>query len=628
LDQRLKVNKDVTLKMEYEQCLKTGRFDSWKLNWKPGMPNKPHVFWDSDVAKWIEAAAYSLPAYPDKNLEEKVDDVVDLIISAQQEDGYLNSYFTCVAPEKRWTNLRDLHELYCAGHLIEAAVAYYEAAGKDKLLNSLCKYADYIYSVFGEKEGQLRGYPGHEEIELALVKLYRVTKNKKYLELAKYFIDERGVKPDYFEIEERKRNSYIDDDKGGMPDNFYTENVRSSYYQGHLPVREQTTAEGHSVRACYLYAGMVDIANETNDSELFDACRKIWNNIIQKRMYIHGGIGSANLGERFSFDYDLPNELAYAETCAAISLVFFGDRMLQKEVDTVYSDVIERALYNCILAGVSIEGDKFFYHNVLACYPKANNFRKQYSAPRQEWFDCACCPPNLARFLASLGDYIYSQTDDTILTHLYISGSVETEVKGSKILIEQRSNYPWDGDIIFEIKPENKTEFILGFRIPEWCKNAAVKINNEEYDTKSNLTNGYVYIERTWTNDDIVEINLPMFPVKIKSNPAARENCGRIALQRGPVLYCIEETDNGCDLNDIRIPVTSELKLHKGQGIFKGIPIITADAIRTDKERWKNTLYSSDTADSDCFIKTEINAVPYFMWANREVREMLVWIRE
>jgi DUF1680 family protein len=314
LSARSTINREVTLPIEYEQCRRTGRLAAFNLNWKPGKPHKPHVFWDSDVAKWIEAVGYSLATHPDPELERKADRVIGKIARSQQPDGYMNSYFTTVEPEKRWSNLRDLHELYCAGHMIEAAVAYYEGTGKRRLLDVVCRYADYIASVFGRGKGKKRGYPGHEEIELALVKLYRATGESRYLDLASFFIDERGQKPSYFRKEEAARNQ-------GKKD--YRRQEDYSTNQAHIPVREQTEAVGHAVRACYLYAGMADVASETGDTVLLNACRRLWDNITQKRMYIHGGVGSTRHDECFTFDYDLPNESAYAETCASIALVFF-----------------------------------------------------------------------------------------------------------------------------------------------------------------------------------------------------------------------------------------------------------------------------------------------------------------
>ena len=615
-EERLKINREVTLPIEYEQCKTTGRIDVWKLDWKPGDP-KPHFFWDSDVAKWIEAVAYSIGSYPDKNLEQKADDVINLIANAQQPDGYLNTYFIAVEPEKRWKNLRDFHELYCAGHLIEAAVAYYEATGKDKLLNTLCKYVDYIYEVFGTKKGKLRGYPGHEEIELALVRLYRITDNLKHLELAKYFIDERGQKPYYFNKEAKK----LRDQYGNLP--FFNH----PYFQAHLPVREQNTAEGHSVRACYLYSGMADVANETNDIELIEACKTLWKNIVEKRMYIHGGIGSTRHGERFTYDYDLPNESAYAETCAAISLVFFAHRMLQIDVNSEYSNVMEKALYNGIISGVSLDGKRFFYENFLASVPGDHEFKQLSSPQRKEWFGCACCPPNLARLLASLGQYVYSQNENTIFTHLYISGNAKFNIAGNSVKIEQNSNYPWDGNIEFKINSQKALNVTLAFRIPDWCNTRTLKINNDEIILDDKIKKGYAYITREWKDNDTISLTLDMPPVRIESNPSVRENIGRIALERGPILYCLESIDNGKDLNSISLIDSSEIKVIHDNSIFKEIPLLTAKAKRQSKENWNNMLYRQVSDEGNSLEDITIKAIPYFMWANRGENEMLVWIR-
>ncbi|MBO4527684.1 MAG: glycoside hydrolase family 127 protein, partial [Victivallales bacterium] len=370
---RQTVNRENTLPIEYRQCKDTGRIDAWKLEWKPGMPNPPHIFWDSDVAKLIEAVGYSLAQFPDPKMEALMDELIDWMEKAQQPDGYLNTHFIAVEPEKRWTNLRDWHELYCAGHLIEAAVAYYQGTGKRKMMDILCRYADYIATFFGPGPNQKHGYPGHEEIELALVKLAEATGNKKYLNLAEYFINERGKQPHYYDIEREQRGDTTPYRLGG-PDI-----LPYAYNQSHLPVREQKTAEGHSVRACYLYAGMASVARETGDQSLIDACKTLWDNVTTKRMYIHGGIGSSRFGERFSFDYDLPNEEAYAETCAAIALAFFAHNMMRLEADSRYADVLERCLFNGIISGISLDGKQFFYDNILASHPLYHKYSGQKS---------------------------------------------------------------------------------------------------------------------------------------------------------------------------------------------------------------------------------------------------------
>jgi DUF1680 family protein len=613
---RVRVNREVTLPIEYEQCQKTGRLDAWKLSWKPEDPNPPHIFWDSDVAKWIEAAAYSLTTHPDPELEKKVDGIIDRIAKAQQKNGYLNTHFTVVEPRKRWKNLRDWHELYCAGHLIEAAVAYHAATGKQKLLNVMCRYADYIRSVFGRGKRKKRGYPGHEEIELALVKLYRATGTRRYLNLAKFFINERGRQPHYFDIEAKARGENPSDYWAGSYD----------YCQAHVPVRQQTTAEGHAVRACYLYAGMVDVATETGDEELLQVCQTIWQNITEKRMYITGGIGSTHIGERFTFDYDLPNESAYAETCAAIALVFFAHRMLQVDGDGTYADVMERCLYNGIISGVSLDGKRFFYDNYLASYPGFHHFARRSSPERQEWFGCACCPPNLARLLASLGNYIYSQGKDEMYVHLYVDSEAQFTIGETRVSLRQNTEYPWKEQVILNVGVDKTVPFTLALRIPGWCREAHMRVNDKVIDIEKHVEKGYLKLQHMWKHGDTVELMLRMPAKRIEAHPSVRHNCGRVAFQRGPIVYCLEEFDNGKDLNAIVLPRSSRLFVKTYRNLFGGMPVITAKAQRCDTSDWEHTLYHP--AGSSQIRDTVITAIPYFMWANREPGEMLVWIRE
>ena len=611
---RVRINRGVTLPIEYAQCRKTGRIDAWKLTWKPGDPNPPHRFWDSDLAKWIEAAAYSLESYPDPALEKKLDAAIDLMARAQRKDGYLNVHYTAVEPEMRWKNLRDAHELYSAGHLMEAAVAYAEARGKTEMLDVLCRYADYINSVFGTRKGQKRGYPGHQEIELALVKLYRATGRKRYLKLAKFFVDERGKRPHYFDIEAKARG---DDPKTYRHQSY-------DYNQAHLPVRQQKAAEGHSVRACYLYAGMADVAAETNDRELLKACETIWRNITERRMYVHGGVGSIRIGERFTFDYDLPNEEAYAETCAAIALVFFAHRMLQINPDRRYADVMERALYNGVISGVSLDGKRFFYDNYLASQPGAHRFTGQKPPRRQEWFGCACCPPNIARLLSSLGLYFLSTSRSGVYLHLYGDLRAELETRGGRTVIDMKSNYPWSEKVRITVRPEQPASFTVALRIPAWCRKPALSVNGKRVGINT-LTKGYAKVRREWKKGDRIELSLPMPPERVEAHPSVRHDCGRVALQRGPVVYCLEETDNGKNLNDIVLPREAKLTVKKDKALFGGIPVITARARRRSTAGWEKKLYR--TARSPA-VPAPLKAIPYFMWANRTEGEMLVWIRD
>ncbi len=475
---RIRVNREQTLPHVYRLCKETGRIEAFKLDWKPGVEPVPHIFWVSDVAKWIEAASNSLATHPDPELDALLDETIDLVVKAQQPDGYLNPYFTVVKPEQRWTNLRDMHELYCAGHLVEAGVTHFQATGKRVLLDTVCRYVDYIDTVFGTQPGKKRGYPGHEEIELALVKLYQVTGEKRYLRLSQYFVDERGHQPHYFDMEARLR--------GEDPKIFWAKTYE--YNQSHLPVRVQSEVVGHAVRAMYLYSAMADLARELGDYTLFQACTRLWNHLCTKRMYITGGIGSSWQNEGLTRDYDLPNESAYAEACAAIGLILWSHRMQQLDCDGRYADVLERVLYNGMLSGVSLDGHKFFYENPLAS--PGNHHR-------QEWYDCACCPPNIARLLASLGQYIYASTDTEVVVHLYIQSSVRLALDGREITVRQETTYPWDGLITIQLGMDESTVFGLNLRIPGWCRTARLSVNGDSLDLTEHIIKGYARVERS-----------------------------------------------------------------------------------------------------------------------------------
>lgn len=579
------------------------------------------VFQDSDVAKWLEAVAYSLESDPNPELEKTADEVIDLIGRAQQEDGYVNTYFTIKEPEMKWRNLRDRHEMYVAGHMIEAAVAYYEVTGKRKFLDIMCRFADHIDEMFGKEEHKLQGYDGHQEIELALVKLYKATGNDRYLHLSKFFIDERGQQPHFFDKEKIARN----DEKEFW---WHDEYGDYSYHQAHLPVREQKEAIGHAVRAMYMYTAMADLAIETGDPTLRQACERLWENVTNRQMYITGGVGSQDIGEAFSFDYDLPNDTCYTETCASIGLVFWAKRMLEIDKKGNYADVMEKALYNGTISGMDLDGKKFFYVNPLEVWPRASEKRndKAHVKPeRQTWYSCACCPPNLARLIASIGHYIYSSEKDHLFVHLYMGNESELNINGQKVQIRQETNYPWDGQVKMSLSPEKEFEFTLALRIPGWCKLAVLKINNDLVDLESCTKHGYAYLTRIWKKGDHVELIFPMAIERVRSNPKLRENIGKVALQRGPVVYCLEEIDNGTNLPSIILPKDSVLEAAFREDLLDGISVITGRAEKVDDSTWGEGLYMSKERETKTI---NIQAIPYYAWCNRQPGEMLVWISE
>lgn len=578
------------------------------------------IFQDSDVAKWIEGAAYTLRWHPDPALEETIDAAIKEVIEAQQPDGYLDTYYIINGLEKRWTNLKDNHELYCAGHMIEAAVACYQMTGKRALLDAMVRFVDYIDTVLGPEEGKLHGYPGHPVIEMALMRLYDVTKDPKHLRLAKYFVDQRGQSPLYFkEEDERNHNPFY------WKDSYF----QYQYYQAGKPVREQADAEGHSVRAMYLYSGMADVARETGDASLAEACRRLWKSTTQRRMYVTGSIGSSEYGEAFTFDYDMPNDTIYGETCAAIGLVFFARRMLSLEVRGEYADVMERALYNGVISGMQLNGKKFFYVNPLEVLPEAclkDHGKHRVKFERQKWFGCACCPPNIIRLLSSLEDYIYSVNGRELFVHLYVGGSVEAQVAGQKVRLTVETDYPWDGAIRLSANVDSPAAFALGLRVPGWCHRHALKINGVTEDLP--IGNGYLVIDRQWQDGDVVELNLDMPVALVHANPRVYEDVGKVAVARGPLVYCLEEADNSRHLHNIRLGNVSaeqfeaEWKPEKLNGIVE----IKSPGIRETDKGWSDMLYSDVNA-----IDTEhvtLTWIPYYSWANRNPGEMRVWVRQ
>ncbi|MDR3314453.1 MAG: glycoside hydrolase family 127 protein, partial [Oscillospiraceae bacterium] len=518
--ERQRVNRDATSVAVMERFRETGRFAAFHMErgWAQG--EKPHYFWDSDVAKWIEGVAYLLQKGPAPALEALAEETIGLIEQHQAADGYFNIYFTVVEPEKRWQD-RDCHELYCAGHLIEAAVAYYEATGRDRFLRCMCRYADAIERVFMREHSATFDTPGHEEIELALVRLWRCTGEARYLRLSQYFVDTRGQ-------------------VGGRDS--CAAWAKPSYTQSHLPVREQRTAEGHAVRALYLYAAMADLAVEADDPALWEACRALFGSIAQRRMYITGGVGSSHHGEAFTLDYDLPNESAYGETCAALALALFARRMAAAEPDAAYADAAERAIYNGFLSGVSLDGTAFFYENPLEVHPalrqkdaSVKDNERYPQLQRQAVFGCSCCPPNVLRFIASLGDFLYSYDETTLFVHHYAQSTAQCSAWGRTVSIQQATEYPWQGNIQLELRGCAGKRIAL--RIPGWCSHYTLLAGDREITPS--IEKGYAYVDIA---DEHCRFALRLeMPVRlVRANPAVWENIGRAAVTKGPLVYCLE----------------------------------------------------------------------------------------
>ncbi len=609
---RVRTNRRATIPHIYAKLIETKRIQALKLKWRAGMPWRPHPFYDSDVAKWIEAASYSLATHPDAGLARRVSGVIALLGRAQRPDGYLNTYFTQVAPRGRWSNLRDMHELYCAGHLMEAGVAHFQATGRRTLLDVVCRYADYIGSVFGR--GRRGGYPGHEEIELALVRLYRATGRERYLKLSRHFIGVRGRRPSFFDAEAAARG----EDPAAI-----ARRRPYEYCQAHRPVAQQAEAVGHAVRAMYLYSAMADLAGETHDADLMRACRRLWASVTQRRMYITGGVGSAAGGERFTCDYDLPNASAYAETCAAIGLVFWARRMLDLTADARYADVMERALYNGAASGVSLDGRKFLYANPLAHLgAKGPHHAHHGDGHRRDFFGCACCPPNIARLLASIGSYVYSVAPGALYVHLYAAGSLTADVAGRRVLLSQKTGYPWDGEVALAVRAAAPATFDLMLRIPGWCRGHRIRVNGRL--VRARLVKGYARIRRRWSSGDVAALSLPMPVERVQANPKVPQGVGRVAIQRGPIVYCLEEADHDHDVHAVLLPEAARLTARFDPKLLGGVTVVEGRALALSGTGWTGRLYRP--ARRPATKPVRITAVPYCLWDNRRKGAMTVWI--
>lgn len=650
----IETNRETTLEYQYERLESSGCLENFRRA-ASGDSGRFEGMWfaDSDAYKWLEAASYVLAGGavdPDAGLDEsrrnelenRVDDVIDLVASAQEDDGYLNTYFTLEEPDKRWTNLNMMHELYCAGHLIEAAVAHYRATSDSRLLDVATRFADHIDA---RVDDEIDGAPGHQEIELALVKLARVTEEVRYVELAETFVDRRG-RNDRFEREFERVESIAgyDPEDGGIATDargaFYEgDEYDGSYAQAHEPFREQETVEGHAVRAMYYFAGVADIAAETGDRELLERLETLWENMTSKRMYVTGGIGSSARGERFTEDYDLPNESAYAETCAAIGSIFWNQRLFELTGNARYADLIERTLYNGVLSGVSVDGTEFFYDNRL---------ESRGDHHRRGWFDCACCPPNVTRLLASLERYLYATGPESLYVNQYVGSTVSTRVAGAAVELEQTTTYPWGEDVTIDVRADEPTTFSLELRVPSWCAEAEIRVNGDQVyveDADESREADYATLEREWS-EDRVEVNFAQSVVPVRTHPAVDENCGRVALLRGPLVYCLESADNDRPLRQYGLDLESEPRVRESSGVLEALEdvvVVDWEAKVPSGESWDRGVDSDAGGEfageskgqpplyqpvEKVTTDTEtVTAVPYFLWDNRAPGEMAVWIR-
>ena len=596
---RQEANRAATIPASLRFCEETHRIDALRLAWKKGDDWTPHVFWDSDVAKVLEGMARDLPLHPDPAAAAKLDEYVRIIAAAQQPDGYLNTHFTLVEPEKRWTNLHDCHELYCAGHLTEAAIAHFEATGSRTFLDTVCRYADHIAAVFGRGRGQRRGYPGHEELELALCRLAEVTGRKKYLRLAKYFVDERGREPNYFVAE------------GHPPSGL-------AALQADAPVREQPDAHGHAVRWAYLACGMADVADATDDADLLAAALRMEANATGRRMLVTGGIGTSPFGgESFENDWHLRNKDAYAESCAAIGLALLEKRLHAITGGVRHIDVMERAIYNGILAGISLSGDRFFYQNPLVA-----NADSRFPTERQEWFWCSCCPTNFCRFLPQLGQLCWALSPDGSDVRLLIPASSTIDLpNGLRLVVEGK--YPYEGRVSVRVEAgESGTAvFALSLRIPGWCRKWRVAVNGKRAAVKAD--GGFVSIRREWVSGDTVLLDLAMPVEAVRAHANVADDAGLVALMRGPLVYALESTDNGPGLHRLEINASQDFRLVPAKGLPRGTVAIRGEAV--EWTRPGDALYASAAPR---IRRRTFTAIPYALWQNRGRSEMRVWIRE
>lgn len=572
------------------------------------------VFQDTDVYKWLEAVAFSIENGTGKQYEEIADEVISLLEKAQQPDGYLNTYFTIKEPEKRFKNLREGHELYCSGHMMEAAVAYYNATGKMKFIEIAKKNADLLCRTFGPKPNQMHGYPGHQEIEVGLIKLYAIVDDMRYLDLARYFIGIRGTKPNYFLLEMAEKTG-----PGIFPE---MEDYDLQYSQSDLPPVEQKDAVGHAVRAVYMYSAMAELAGICEDEKWMKACDELWDSTVNRRMYLTGGIGSSGYLERFTTDYDLPNDRAYCESCASIGLMMFGQRMAAVKKDASYFNVVERALFNTVLGGISREGNRYFYVNVLDVWPDnclPYTSMAHVKPVRQKWFDVACCPTNIARTIASVGRYMYSYDKEGIYVNLFISSEAEFMVGENQVKLWLDSDFVQDGKIRLRIEASEDSEMELHVRVPDYAKKTEVRRNGKAVELP--LENGYLTIRDSFDGSTVFEIDYGMESEWVMANPLVRADAGKAALVRGPYVYCLEEADNGKNLSSVYVAPEAGVKSSMDADVSQKVPCLLFEGKRM-KEWEEAGLYRRAGFDLE---DVKLKAVPYYLWGNREKGEMSVW---
>ena len=574
-------------------------------------------FQDTDVYKWLEAAAYSFSYQQDDNLKKITDELIDLIADAQDEDGYLSTYFQIDAPERKFKRLQQSHELYTMGHYIEAGVAYYKATGNKKALQIAERMADCIDQNFGLRENQIHGYDGHPEIELALVRLFEVTEEQRYLDLAHYFLNQRGQNPEFFD-EQIKSDGEGRDLIAGMRD------FTRCYYQAAEPIKEQQTADGHAVRVVYLCTGMAMVARHTGDQDLLTACKRFWNDIVKRRMYITGNIGSTTTGEAFTYDYDLPNDTMYGETCASVGMSFFAREMLKIEAKGEYGDVLEKELFNGALSGMSLDGKHFFYVNPLEADPtasKLNPGKSHILTHRADWFGCACCPANLARLITSVDQYIYTVHDNTILSHQFIANKANF-IDG--ITVTQTNNFPWQGDINYHLENDNHKSFHFGIRIPQWSQDKlSVSVNGKQADVT--IEDGFIYLIVDQANIDI-ELTLNMTTKLMRSSNRVKDNFGQVAVTRGPLVYAAEEADNETPLWDYHVATEDDVTTYAyHEDLLGGVGVIHLPAKRERLDSADDALYQP-LEEVPVKDKTRLTLVPYYSWANRSNGQMRVWL--